>query len=169
MFFMHCLCMIWALGECCGHGQCVPSQYFEEKSNSRILYLIFWQFLRICIKLLTDGAYPHDCSRLFITIFLDSTFPHNGHCHWHHRNHHTPTHHNQLQHHWTPSHLFKNWKLLSSWLQLQKSSAAVTNVILLHLKKKTWRHVQKKVTEERIQINAISVTLPPLNLWNEHA
>ena len=83
-------------------------------------------------------------ARLFITIFLDSTFPHNGHCHCHHRNHHTPTHHNQLQHHWTPSHLFKNWKLLSSWLQLQKSSAAVTNVILLHLKKKTWRHVQKK-------------------------
>ena len=35
--FMHCLCMIWALGECWGHGQCVPSQYFDEQSNSRIL------------------------------------------------------------------------------------------------------------------------------------
>ena len=27
-----------------------------------------------------------------------------------------------MQHHWTPSHLFKNWELLSSWPHLQKSN-----------------------------------------------
>ena len=129
--FMHCLCMIWALGECWGHGQCVPSQYFDKQSNSRILWtLIFWQFPCICIKQLLLKEMVH------ITIFLDLTFslPHHGHPHCHHRHHHIPPHHNQLQHHWPPSHLFKNWKLLTSWPQLQKSSSAVTSVILLHLK-----------------------------------
>ena len=33
-FFTNCLCLIWALGECWGHGQCIQSQYFEEQSNS---------------------------------------------------------------------------------------------------------------------------------------
>ena len=32
--FMNCLCLIWALGECWEHGQCIQSQYFEEQSNS---------------------------------------------------------------------------------------------------------------------------------------
>ena len=34
MFFMNCLCLIWALGECWGQCQCIHSQYFEEQSNS---------------------------------------------------------------------------------------------------------------------------------------
>ena len=80
------------------------------------------------------GAYPQGKAQSFITIFLDLTFPfpHYGHryCHHcHHRHHHIPPHHNQLQHHWPPSHLFKNWKLLSPWPQLKKSSTAVTSVI----------------------------------------
>ena len=92
-----------------------------------------------------------------ITIFLDLTFslPHHGHPHCHHRHHHIPPHHNQLQHHWPPSHLFKKLNIVILMAPTTKKLVSCDQ-----------RNFAKSKKSQRSEINAISVTLPPLNLWN---
>ena len=64
MFYaFRCLCLIRALGECWGHGQCILSHYFEKQSNSTILWnLIFWQLPRgnweFCFRILALSSHP---------------------------------------------------------------------------------------------------------------
>ena len=95
-----------------------------------------------------------------VTIFLDLTFslPHHGHPHCLHRHHHIPPHHNQLQHHWPPSHLFKKLKMVILM--------APTTKKLFSCDQHHFATSKRRKKSHRSEINAISVTLPPLNLCN---